>query len=351
MHILKAACLVLALSVFARAAELRFDFSARSTETAPEGFQSHASSGGKGGEWKVVWHEAESAFPPLLPEAVSVSKRPVLSQQQTNREGEELFFLVYEEETFGDFTLTTRIKIEPGSAMRAAGVIFHFRDPGNYYAAGMNASGSGFLFFKEVNGARGAPIEPRIEIQPGEWQELKIETRGNRLNFSINGRPALPEATDQSFNSGKIGFWTRGNTRAWFADSHIVYTPKEAFPDLLVREAMAKYPRMAGIRIYARPPGQDQVVIVASSDPGEKGLPASQMEEDVIETEVSYFSRLPQTAMVTLPLRDRNGEAVAAVQVVLKTFRGQTQANAVGRASPAVRLMEGQMRNRLGLFD
>jgi hypothetical protein len=39
------------------------------------------------------------------------------------------------------------------------------------------------------------------------------------------------------------------------------------------------------------------------------------------------------------------------VQVVLKTFRGQTQANAVGRASPAVRLMEGQMRNRLGLFD
>jgi len=43
---------------------------------------------------------------------------------------------------------------------------------------------------------------------------------------------------------------------------------------------------------------------------------------------------------VALPLHDRNGEPIAAVKVVMKSFLGQTEKNAVARALPIVKQME-----------
>jgi uncharacterized membrane protein YdbT with pleckstrin-like domain len=44
-------------------------------------------------------------------------------------------------------------------------------------------------------------------------------------------------------------------------------------------------------------------------------------------------------------LRDRNGDSIAAVQVVLKSFPGQTQDNAVARALPIVKRMQAQVQS------
>jgi hypothetical protein len=43
---------------------------------------------------------------------------------------------------------------------------------------------------------------------------------------------------------------------------------------------------------------------------------------------------------VTLPLRDRNGDSVAAVRVKMKSFKGQTEENAILRALPVVKQMQ-----------
>ena len=44
--------------------------------------------------------------------------------------------------------------------------------------------------------------------------------------------------------------------------------------------------------------------------------------------------------MVTLPYHDRNGETIGAVRVKLKSFLGETQSNAVGRATLILKLLE-----------
>ena len=44
--------------------------------------------------------------------------------------------------------------------------------------------------------------------------------------------------------------------------------------------------------------------------------------------------------MLTLPLHDNNGEKVAAVRLVMKSFVGQTENNALARAMPVVKGME-----------
>ena len=47
---------------------------------------------------------------------------------------------------------------------------------------------------------------------------------------------------------------------------------------------------------------------------------------------------------VVQPLRDRNGEPVAAVRVTMKSFAGQTEQNALQRALPIVKAMQSRVR-------
>lgn len=46
-----------------------------------------------------------------------------------------------------------------------------------------------------------------------------------------------------------------------------------------------------------------------------------------------YYLKETRYVEVTQPLRDRNGEVIAALKTTLTTFRGETQADALARAT------------------
>jgi hypothetical protein len=50
-------------------------------------------------------------------------------------------------------------------------------------------------------------------------------------------------------------------------------------------------------------------------------------------------------------LRDRNGDIIAAVRVVMKSFIGQTEANALARATPIVREMQLRVQSFADLAE
>jgi hypothetical protein len=50
-------------------------------------------------------------------------------------------------------------------------------------------------------------------------------------------------------------------------------------------------------------------------------------------------------------LHDRNGEIAAAVRVILQSFPGQTEKNAVARAQPIVKEMENRVRTAKDLLQ
>jgi hypothetical protein len=52
-----------------------------------------------------------------------------------------------------------------------------------------------------------------------------------------------------------------------------------------------------------------------------------------------------------MPLRDQNGDIVAAAKLVMKTFPGQTEKNAVERAAPIVREMQAQLHSLQELLE
>jgi hypothetical protein len=50
-------------------------------------------------------------------------------------------------------------------------------------------------------------------------------------------------------------------------------------------------------------------------------------------------------------LRDRNGDTIAAVRVVMKSFPGQTEANAIVRAAPIVRQLQARVQSLEDLVE
>jgi hypothetical protein len=85
--------------------------------------------------------------------------------------------------------------------------------------------------------------------------------------------------------------------------------------------------------------------LVASKEEKEVGKLGGKTEQDVIARGTTYYGKDRNSVSVTMPLRDRNGEAIAAALVVMKTFAGQTQENALERALPIVKDIQGQIQS------
>src|ERR1041384_5131657 len=124
--------LVLATSA-ASAAELTFDFATDKAGEAPAGFRSVLAGHGEPGQWRVVLDEVPSLLSPFSPKAAGTGQRPVLAQVSRDKTDERFPMLIYEGESFGDFTLTTRFKLVEGAAEQMAGIAFRFVDERNYY--------------------------------------------------------------------------------------------------------------------------------------------------------------------------------------------------------------------------
>lgn len=335
------------------AAERTFDFSAVSEDQAPPGFRSTVSGKGKPGDWKVVLDDAPSLFPPLTSHpAASHTKRSVLAQLAQDPTDEHFPLLIDDEDTFGDFTLTTSFKIVGGIAEQMAGIAFRIQNESNYYVVRASAPDSTFRFYKVRNGQREPLVGPKVPIPSGTWQELGIECKDNQIRCRFNGKEVI-SVTDNNtpFLRGKIGFWTKSDSVSYFADTKIVYVPFETSAQKIVREIVRRYPKLLALKIYVIGKDPSRTRIIASSDEEDLGKPGAKTEQEVIGRGETYFGKEKDVVSVIMPLRDRNGDAMAAVRVVMKSFPGQTEENAILRAAPIVRHIQQRAQALDDLLD
>jgi hypothetical protein len=334
----------LALLAFpAVAAERRFDFSDVPENQVPPGFRSTITGKGKPGNWHVVQDEVAPTLPPLTPQAPTVAKRPVLGQFSQDPTDEHFPLLIYEDETFDNFVLTTRFKTVKGVMEQMAGIAFRIQNETNYYVIRASSLGNTFRFYKVVNGQRGMLIGPEVQISSGVWHELIIECKGNEIRSRLDGKELIPALTDNTFARGKVGFWTKSDSVTYFTDTKIIYTPRDPPAAAIVRDVLKKYPRLLGLEIYVAGDDPKKPRLLASKDTIKVGQTGGKAEQDVISRSVTYYGKGKGEVAVTMPLRDRNGETVAAARVVMRTFPGQTEQNALARAQPIVKDIEGRI--------
>jgi Domain of Unknown Function (DUF1080) len=325
------------------AAERQFDFSDVREGQIPAGFRSTVTGRGKPGDWKVVLDAAAPLLAPLAPQARSV--KAVLAQTAQDPTDEHYPLLVFEDESFGDFVLTTRFKIVSGVAEQMAGIAFRIQDEKNYYYVRASALGNSFCFFKFVNGLLVGPVKANLEITQGSWHDLAVECKGSLVTCSLDGKVIFGQMREEEFPKGKVGFWTKSDSVSYFADTKITFSPLVDPAQAIVREVARKYSRLVGLKISVL--GQDRKTTrtVASKVPAEVGQAGGKSEFEVITHGTVYYGKEKDTVAVIMPLRDRNGEIIAAARVILGTFPGQTEENAIGRAVPVVREVQGHIQS------
>jgi 3-keto-disaccharide hydrolase len=322
------------------AADLNLDWNASKLNAAPPDFTSTAGGDGKPGDWKIILDEAPPLSEPITPNPSARFQIPVLAQLSRDRTDEHFPMLIYDKETFGDFTASVRFKLVGGETEQMAGLAFRYQDEKNYYYIRASGLSGTLYFFKTVNSVRSRPIGVRIEVPKGVWHQLTVECRGDNIRGLFNGKETIPELHDSSFTGGKIGLWTKSDAVTYFRDLHIQYTPKVSLAQLAVQETLVRFDRLLGLKIVAAQGENKKPTIVASESAEEIGQSGRPEETDVMRRGVIYQAKGKGTYTLSMPLRDRNGDPMAAVRVIMKRFPGQTEKNAITRALPVVKSIE-----------
>jgi hypothetical protein len=149
-------------------------------------------------------------------------------------------------------------------------------------------------------------------------------------------------------SDGLLGFRTKSDAVAYFADASVDYTPLIPAAQAMVNRMMEKLPRILGLRIYTMQPNSTPRVI-ASKDTTEIGKEGTDAEAAAIKDGTVSFGREKGVVLVTLPLHDRNGENIAAVRVQLKSFFGEMQETALTRARTIVKEIQQQVESEKDL--
>lgn len=333
------------------AALLTFDFSETPSGSTPVGFQSLLAGEGKPGTWVVIQTEVPPEMTPLSQERPQISVKPVLTQTDYDPTDERFPMLAYDREEFGDFTLTTRFRILGGEKEQMAGMAFRLQDAENFYVIRLSALGQNLRFYKVVGGLRGRLIGPTLSIATNEWYELTINCQGNEILCSLNGTPVMPALQDTSFAKGKIAFWTKSDSVCQFDGARLSYVPTVPLSKQVLAAALEKYSRVLDLRLYILTSDGQGTKVVAGKNPGDLGAAGDEAERGAIREANLFVGKGKGTVTVVMPVRDRNGDPVAAARIVMDSFPGQTENNAVVRARPIIRLMQDMIQSSQEPFN
>jgi Domain of Unknown Function (DUF1080) len=117
-----------------------------------------------------------------------------------------------------------------GKVDQAAGILWRYQDPGNYYIVRANALENNVVLYKVVNGVResiapkGLPSRAygaKHAIPSGVWSKLRVTFKGATFTVFLNGE-RLFEIEDRTFNgTGKTGLWTKADSVTYFDDFEV----------------------------------------------------------------------------------------------------------------------------------
>jgi len=188
------------------------DFEAADVGSVPTGWTVAMTSDGGQPRWEVV------------SDPTSPSGEKVLAQVSDDRTAGRFPLAIYEGIETADGSVSVRFKPVSGRVDQAAGLVWRYRDPGNYYIVRANALENNVVLYKVENGRR-IPLPPvgqgddygverRVPAQ--SWSSLTVTFSGTRFVVTFDGAP-LFEAEDSTFTSaGKVGLWTKADSVTYF---------------------------------------------------------------------------------------------------------------------------------------
>ena len=181
--------------------------------------------------WSVAMTHAGGAPKwEIRADATAPSKPNVFAQVSDDKTGGRFPLAVWEKASFTDGSLTVKFKPISGTVDQAAGLVWRYKDPDNYYIVRANALEDNVVLYKLEKGQRvslapkGAPAKTygvKHPVPKNAWSTLKVAFQGNLFTVYFNGKQIF-EVEDSTFTgAGKTGLWTKADSVTHFDDFQI----------------------------------------------------------------------------------------------------------------------------------
>jgi len=149
----------------------------------------------------------------------------VLAQLSADRTAGRFPLIIWDRIAVRDGEASVAFKAVDGTVDQAAGIVWRFQDPNNYYIVRANALENNVVLYKVENGVRlsiapkGLPSRSygvKHEIPRRKWNTLKIAFKESSFTVFLN-EERLFETEDRTFTkAGKTGLWTKADSVTYF---------------------------------------------------------------------------------------------------------------------------------------
>jgi hypothetical protein len=321
------------IAVVLQAADVSLDLSKQKLGNAPNGFTAKVAGVGKLG--KAIVREGQI---PALVGAGKVEGR-LIEVTGGSTDANHYTLVMLDAMAPNDFSGSVRFRITAGKIMPVAGIAFRAQDEKNYYLLAVKPKDSRLYWTvfengKAVQGLRDNSILAALD----GWHDLKFSAKANTLTWTLNGRSQFinydPKKTPD-FRKGRFALWVRSDTRAEFALLELL-NPAETLAKQhvkVLRRVAREDVRVLSLQLIARPAPNQAPQILGSLDASEVGRPAHADCAKVIDQNKVFHGRKTNEAVVTSPLRDKNGIIIGAVRVRLRSPSGTDKRRDIARAA------------------
>ncbi len=182
-------------------------------------------------DWTVAMtHEGGAPKWEIVSDPSAPSKPNVLAQTSTDNTSGRFPLAIYERASFTNGSLTVRFKAISGGRDQAAGLVWRYKDPDNYYIVRANALEDNVVLYKVEAGKR-LSLEPKgtpsktygvkHKVPKQTWSTMKVSFDGPRFEVFFDGSKIM-EVEDTTFTAaGKAGLWTKADSVTYFDDFQI----------------------------------------------------------------------------------------------------------------------------------
>lgn len=191
-----------------------FDFEKDQAGKTPAGFTEALTGGGGPVQWRV--QEVDDA----------PSGGKVVAQLSDDRTNARYPQLVRDDFTARDVDVSVRFKTISGEVDASGGLVFRYRDKGNFYVVRANSLEGNVVAYKTENGKRsnigvkgkGDAYGVKVEVPHRKWNTLRVIARGRLFAIYLNDRKVFEVENDTFTGAGKVGLWTKADAVTQFDD-------------------------------------------------------------------------------------------------------------------------------------
>ncbi|MBL69815.1 MAG: hypothetical protein CMO74_15460 [Verrucomicrobiales bacterium] len=336
----KLAILAMLWSGLSAAAALNpLNFSRQQLGKAPAGFVPVNS---EATEWTVIKAKVPSTLDPT-----QLVDRHCLKHRGGTPDTKRYPALLLDHRDYDDLILKTSFQITGGSGVKAAGVVFRTqKDNSAILFAIIPEKENMYLKFCEKGVPVGGP-ESRIKIPKDGWYHLEISCRNNVINGRLNGE-SFDSIKLNDMPAGRVGFWTRGDTECLFAMSSLT------LPLTLAQGAVNDITRanehLKRMELIGQRRGADGLEIAAATNAALTGKAGPESCRPTLEKGAVVYSEDDDEVEIIMPVRDVEGDIIAAARMILSSGKLTTQARNRARASAVAIELGKRIQSRARLF-